>query len=1351
MENIEDLLDLREDYDDPIVSQILKERYQVKRVYTQIGDGTILFANPNEVHIYSIALQALTNIENGSHHESIVFCGESGSGKSSNFFHTLKFLCNSDNSKISAQQVDALREIIQNFGSAKTLKSELSTRCGYSIDLHYKAICAFEEAEKYGLNGPNKYFYLDQGKSNINMKNEGENFGKLSVALTMIGFSTDQKEWIAFLLNTDIGHIRRIFCDKHLMSDEREHTTVLKGIDTGLDVRDAFAKFLYNHLCGWIFSRISLFFQFSEPSRTISLVDAPGFEKYHKNGHDQMIVNAGNESLENVFLYKMFGDMWRSDESSNECAKSSTLANSQNVTNLLTKSPSGIIPLLEDECKFPKFGVKHYAGMAWYDVDGFLSRNRCAVLSSFHEVLRHCKDASMVSLYEYARARSPNGENEVHYVASVMAQHAAELNKRLQESNCLFVRCIRTNSQHQPGHFDTAIVSRQVKCLSIVEQCRALLHCCVRKLSFEEFAQKFKCLLTDDATRGQTPLQIARSVLETQGEQVQSEYKIDMEHVFLTENLWKQLQEVQRFTHNFAAMIIQRNWRKWSKHRKYRERKNAVIKLQSVYRGWRDRYCIESKSSIIETVYRKRVSQMKDGLLKCITQAALNRPFNCQKPNGIVSDVEFMKATSVCVDLAFPSPLQKLIKEAEIAKVETKQITDYIPLRKAAPNPIIVDTPISIEEFAAKNLKYHVLGKFRAPITTPFLAKNTDDEYEEAIQIFKLILRYTTDVSLNENQLIILAKYIIQLGIDNANQRDEIYVQLCNQTYKCSDSDGKRAWDLLLLATNSFAPGVLIFPMLYHQQPPLSTLLMDALLRPIKGTYGKGRLYAPTILEQASLCCRQPTVVEFNLSNGEKYAAEVDSWISADECVQKVLRHKGIGDSCGWCVELDYAGEIAHLSGNHSLFDAIAQKEKSHIEAHENSPFVFFDTKPKLRFNQNGNGHHSNGKNYDTDCKSDLMQSPQDIFSSAFQKYNNQNHTELIILGKSCESQTRNMNFISPRRQNANCMSRITEEDFPMVSRENTLKGFPMREYNDDMSRCQFDPKLLDMITASIKGGGDYEADPKHTYHNNGRHHYSGKDGYVDGDRNAENMDLPYDPRIFMRSAASRYNDDERFPISQHGYNNERNYKNADPYKAEPRYKPNDDVRIFPPVYTNGGDYGLSPLPSHNISTRNVSTLNPNYYLVERGRECDSLASRYLDEECDEEENEACNEWVHESEIPLIGSNYMSFDKQYDLRKPCPHRMRKYEIASLNEILLSNNISAHLGQLINEIPTAVKAQLIDAVRKWPLYFCRMYAVIEERPNDRVPLFIGISETGIRLISYNSVNEQDPMIIQDHFE
>lgn len=71
---------------------------------------------------------------------------------------------------------------------------------------------------------------------------------------------------------------------------------------------------------------------------------------------------------------------------------------------------------------------------------------------------------------------------------------------------------------------------------------------------------------------------------------------------------------------------------------------------------------------------------------------------------------------------------------------------------------------------------------------------------------------------------------------------------------------------------------------------------------------------------------------------------------------------------------------------------------------------------------------------------------------------------------------------------------------------------------------------------------------------------------------------------------------------------------------------------------------------------------------------------------------------------------------------------------------------------MSDIATKVKVQIIEAARKWPLYFCRYYPVIEERPNDRIPLLLGVSETGIRLMSYSTNNTQnEPITIQDHFE
>uniref|UniRef100_A0A915CX56 MyTH4 domain-containing protein n=1 Tax=Ditylenchus dipsaci TaxID=166011 RepID=A0A915CX56_9BILA len=108
------------------------------------------------------------------------------------------------------------------------------------------------------------------------------------------------------------------------------------------------------------------------------------------------------------------------------------------------------------------------------------------------------------------------------------------------------------------------------------------------------------------------------------------------------------------------------------------------------------------------------------------------------------------------------------------------------------PQTIVVDGLMSIEEFAAQNFKYHILGAFHAPISTPFLPKSTEQEFGDSLKIFKLILCYTNDISLSAKKLTVLAKYILQLGIDNLDQRDEIYIQLCNQTYKNRDESNEK-------------------------------------------------------------------------------------------------------------------------------------------------------------------------------------------------------------------------------------------------------------------------------------------------------------------------------------------------------------------------------------------------------------------------------------------------------------------------------------------------------------------------------------------------------------------------------
>lgn len=48
----------------------------------------------------------------------------------------------------------------------------------------------------------------------------------------------------------------------------------------------------------------------------------------------------------------------------------------------------------------------------------------------------------------------------------------------------------------------------------------------------------------------------------------------------------------------------------------------------------------------------------------------------------------------------------------------------------------------------------------REPITTPFLAKDTDAQFDESVLLFQLVLRFMNDSSLRTDQEELIANYI---------------------------------------------------------------------------------------------------------------------------------------------------------------------------------------------------------------------------------------------------------------------------------------------------------------------------------------------------------------------------------------------------------------------------------------------------------------------------------------------------------------------------------------------------------------------------------------------------------------
>ncbi|VDD88673.1 unnamed protein product [Enterobius vermicularis] len=115
------------------------------------------------------------------------------------------------------------------------------------------------------------------------------------------------------------------------------------------------------------------------------------------------------------------------------------------------------------------------------------------------------------------------------------------------------------------------------------------------------------------------------------------------------------------------------------------------------------------------------------------------------------------------------------------------------------------------------------------------------------------------------------------------------------------------------------------------------------------------------------------------------------------------------------------------------------------------------------------------------------------------------------------------------------------------------------------------------------------------------------------------------------------------------------------------------------------------------------------------------------------------------NEIDLLFSQIIT-----DCRKPNRHRIRQYEKDEINKILRDNAVPPEDLDHPERMRVEIKISVIEAARRWPLYFSRFYNVVEERDSELVNRLLGISESGIRLIARNIGNSEEPVYISDHF-
>ncbi|XP_076945261.1 myosin-17-like [Bidens hawaiensis] len=441
---------------EPGVLQNLATRYELNEIYTYTGN-ILIAINPFQrlphlydthmmeqykgagfgelsPHVFAVADVAYRAMINEGKSNSILVSGESGAGKTETTKMLMRYLAHLGGrsgveGRTVEQQVLESNPVLEAFGNAKTVRNNNSSRFGKFVEIQFDKsgrisgaairtyllersrvcqisdpernyhcfylLCAAppEDREKFKLESPQSYHYLNQSKSNeLEGVSDAHEYLATRRAMDIVGIGEEEQDAI-FRVVAAILHLGNIefakgkeidssvlkdeksrfhlnvtaellMCDaksledaliKRVMVTPEEVITRTLDPEAALGSRDALAKTIYCRLFDWIVEKINNSIGQDPNSKSlIGVLDIYGFESFKHNSFEQFCINFTNEKLQQHFNQHVF--KMEQEEYTKEAINWSYIefVDNQDVLDLIEKKPGGIISLLDEACMFPK-------------------------------------------------------------------------------------------------------------------------------------------------------------------------------------------------------------------------------------------------------------------------------------------------------------------------------------------------------------------------------------------------------------------------------------------------------------------------------------------------------------------------------------------------------------------------------------------------------------------------------------------------------------------------------------------------------------------------------------------------------------------------------------------------------------------------------------------------------------------------------------------------------------------------------------------------------------------------------------------------------------------------------------
>ncbi|XP_061392176.1 LOW QUALITY PROTEIN: unconventional myosin-XV [Musca vetustissima] len=796
-------------------------------------------------------------------------------------------------------------------------------------------------------------------------------------------------KWAAHLLHISAEGLHRSLTSRITEArSERLHTPL--SIDQALDARDAFAKALYSGLFNWLVSRINSIVQKggTHDAHRISILDIFGFEDLAENSFEQLCINYANENLQLYFNKHVF--KLEQAEYSRERLEWTPLTWDDNlpVIHLLAKKPVGIFHLLDDESNFPRasdmsflekchynhalnelysrprvgaqeFGITHYAGQVWYCVDGFLDKNRDALRGDVLELLSSSKLQLVSDLTKQLRAQRDSGKtlpkgNNGRFVTmkprtpTVAARFSDSLQQLLQSMgrcNPWFVRCIKPNNEKQSLKMDMPCVLQQLRYLGMLDTIQIRQKGYPVRLRFQHFIERYRHLMRSPLSRGTPYRELCRILLESMpGTGIEGpDYQLGATRVFLREALHRMLESSRSDRLKTAAVVIQKHVRGMLARRHLMRKKKAATRIQARWRGHREakKYKELRQAAIkAQALWRGKMGRKRAVKLKAEYQRRLEAQ-RAQKEREAKKQAKENLERSQISYLDIPAELAFIFSKSE-GWTPVHGDRHLVKVVGTVPGPpVAADLPKDLDQFSFGKFSsvycngMRLLSARREPITTPFLSRaaSRDQDFQDSLAVFKLILRWTNDKTLDTNKEKVLADYIVHKGLSSRGLRDEILVQLCNQIYNNDEVQAQRLWQLMAQCLSCFQPGPAfskyLMKFIVDQAPDsMRDMLLKKILRNGVGSNHANscRNFTPSWVEWRAISRMSDIAVSLTLPDENSQTVAIDSWTTCEEAASLAVSTLGISNR-GWTVVFDDGKLLTDSCGLDYVLDLIAEKE----------------------------------------------------------------------------------------------------------------------------------------------------------------------------------------------------------------------------------------------------------------------------------------------------------------------------------------------------------------------------------------------------------------------------------------